>query len=152
MKITVKVAAVIVNKKDEVLLIKERYEAGDRPKWNLVKGTFDNPKETLEDCVVREIKEEVGLKAEDPVLKEIFQYGDAKNQRLLFVFLVSEFAGKVTLDSKEKQNSRGENISDFKWFSNKEIKKLSEEECMAPYVYLSLKNYKNDMRTNITRI
>jgi 8-oxo-dGTP pyrophosphatase MutT (NUDIX family) len=152
MKITVKVAAVIVNKKDEVLLIKERYEAGDRPKWNLIKGTFDSNNETLEDCVVREIKEEVGLKAKNPVLKEIFHYGNLNNHRILFVFFVNKFIGKVALDLKEKQNSREENISDFKWFSKKEISKMHKEEFMSPYVYLSLKNYKNNSKINITKI
>ena len=86
MKITIKVAALIINKKDEVLLIKEKYGAGDEPKWNLVKGTFDNFNETLSECVIREIKEEVGIKAKSPVLKEIFHYGDKDNQRILFIF------------------------------------------------------------------
>ena len=152
MKTTIKVAALIINKKDEVLLIKEKYKPEDKPKWNLVKGTFDNDKETLDDCIIREIKEEVGVKAKDPVLKNIFHYGDRDNSRILFVFVVNKFLGTIFLDSEDNQSSRSENILDFKWFSQKEIKKLSKKDFMAPYVFLSLKDYKNNKQVGIKRI
>lgn len=152
MKITIKVAALIINKKEEVLLIKEKYKVGGKAKWNLVKGTFDNFNEDLSGCIIREIKEEVGIKAKDPILKKVFHYGEKDNHRILFIFMINKFSGKVFLDSDNNQNNKGENISDFKWFSKKEIGKLSKSEFMAPYVYLSLKNYKYDKQVIIKRI
>lgn len=140
MSITIKVAALVKNKKDEVLLIQERYGENNEPKWNLIKGTFDNENETLADCIIREIKEEAGLRAKNPILIKIFHYGDAGSRKILFVFLVNKFVGKVSLAPIDKQKKRGEDISNFKWFSQKEIKKLSKRECIGSYVYLSFKD------------
>lgn len=135
-----KVAAVIFNAKNDVLLIKERYEKDQDPKWNLIKGTYDNAEETIIDCIKREVKEETGLTANNFKLKNIFQYGDANNLRFLFVFHVTDFTGEASVQPVIEQNKQGEDIISVNWFSEKELLKISKEDFMAKYVWLSIKD------------
>lgn len=149
MKITLKVAAVILNTKNEILLIKERYEKNQDPKWNLVKGTYDNVNETIIDCIKREIKEEVGLVANNVKLKNIFHYGDAENPRVLFVFHITDFVGEASVQSITEQEKRDENIISVNWFNEEELFKLSKEDYMAKYVWLSIQDIKNDSNDDV---
>ena len=149
MKITLKVAAVILNSKKEVLLIRERYEKEQDPKWNLIKGTYDNIEETLVDCIKREIKEEVGLMANSVKLHHVFQYGNVDNLRVLFVFQVTDFEGEIFIQPESEQIKRNENIISANWFTKEELSKISEEDCMAPYVWLSIKNIENNTKESI---
>lgn len=154
MKITIKVAAIILNKNGEVLLIKEEYEPSRELKWNLVKGTYDDASETIADCIKREIKEEVGLTAREIELKKIYHYGPAENRRILFVFLVNKFNGIVSTPPIAEQKKRAENIAEACWMSPDDIQKIPEKEFIAPYVCQALKNIGNlgDRGIEITRI
>jgi|GEM_PF-2307712 len=136
MNTTIKVAAVLRNKNGEILLIKEKYREEDGFKWNLIKGTYDNTSETLEECLKREISEEVGLSdLGDISLKRIFHYGPPENFRVLFVFYVDYLGEETPVLYNHMDN---ENIVDFKWFSKKDVKELDENACMSLYVYDSI--------------
>ncbi|MEG2814428.1 MAG: NUDIX domain-containing protein [Oscillospiraceae bacterium] len=52
------VISIIINEFDEIALIKQSY--GDTQKYKCVAG-FMKPNETAEECVSREIQEEIGL-------------------------------------------------------------------------------------------
>jgi len=140
MKVTIKVAAIILNENSEVLLIKERYEKDGEPKWNLVKGTYDDAKETVTECINREIKEEVGLTAKGVELKRIYHYGDNENQRILFVFFVRRFEGVVSVPVTSDQEKRKESIVEAHWVNKDDIRNITEKDFIAPYVYQTLKN------------
>ena len=138
MNITIKVAAIIVNDRQQKLLIKEQYIKQDGFKWNLVKGTYDNVNETLEECVKREINEEVGLSDLGVIsLKKVYYYGTSENPKILFVFSVRKVGDQIPTT---QNNNQDENISEVKWFSEEEISKLTKQDCMAFYVYDSIKN------------
>lgn len=149
MKITLKVAAVIFNAKNEVLLIKEKYDKNQDPKWNIVKGTYDNAEETIVDCVKREILEEVGLIANKVELKSIFHYGNAENLRTLFVFHVNDFTGEAKVQPAAEQKERGEEILSLDWFSEEELLKIPEEDYITKYVWLSIKDIQNNSNSGI---
>lgn len=136
MDITIKVAALIKNKENQTLLIKEQYTEEQGYKWNLVKGTYDNANETIQECVIREIREEVGLKNIGNVsLSKVYHYGKHENPKILFVFTV-EYVGDETI-TKEFNNS-DENISEARWFSPNELHHVKKEDCIADYVYFSI--------------
>lgn len=138
MEITLKVAAIIRNNKQQTLLIKEKYSEQEGYKWNLVKGTFDHANETIEDCIKREINEEVGLTTfESVALNKVFHYGNEDKPKILFVFNVFCISNEMTTT---KNNKSDENISEIKWFTNSELLNLSEKDCMAAYVYKTIRN------------
>lgn len=152
MQVTMKVAAIIFNKQNEILLIKECYEKDEELKWNLIKGTYDNPDETIVDCVKREIKEEAGLVVENVALRKIYHYGDASNPRVLFVFFVNDFKGSISVASAEDQNQREENIVSARWFKKDDLKNISADEFMAPYVCHVLNNLDADLNKNAIEV
>ena len=135
--IILKVAAVIINSKQQKLLIKEQYTRKGGFKWNMVKGTLDDSDETIEECIKREIQEETGLVNFGAiVLKRIYHYGTSEQLKILFVFDVQCIGNEIPTINN---NNRDENISEIKWFSKKEIDKLKKKDCMAFYVYDSIK-------------
>ncbi len=143
MEITLKVAALIKNKEHHTLLIKEQYTEDQGYKWNLVKGTYDNSNETIEECVIREIREEVGLTTiANVVLSKVYHYGKPENPKILFVF-TAEYTGaeEATTDNKNDD----EIISETKWFSSEELMQITKEECIAEYVYNSINSSKEDV-------
>jgi 8-oxo-dGTP diphosphatase len=70
-------------------------------KWNGLGGKME-PGETPEECVVREVKEESGLRIEGPELKGILTFPrfDGRNDWLVFLYRAVRFSGRLT-DSSE---------------------------------------------------
>ncbi|MBU0511624.1 MAG: 8-oxo-dGTP diphosphatase [Chloroflexi bacterium] len=71
-------------------------------KWNGLGGKFE-PGETPEECVIREIREESGLVARNPILRGVITFPGFANDEdwYAFVFVVSEFEGQILDDSTE---------------------------------------------------
>ncbi len=74
-------------------------------KWNGLGGKFE-PGESPEDCVVREVREESGLRIKSPVLKGVLTFPDfaKKEDWYVFVFTASAFSGRL-IDSPEGELS-----------------------------------------------
>lgn len=70
-------------------------------KWNGVWWKFE-PGETPEECAIREIEEETGLKAENPVLRGILTFPDFAKWEdwYVFVFDIYDFTGEL-IESNE---------------------------------------------------
>ena len=143
MNLTLKVAAVITNSKGEILLIKERYKENEAFKWNLVKGTYDDPNETIEDCMRREMKEEVGLDVASITLTKIYHYGDAANPKILFLFHAHCPNHCVPNVAQGNKCIPNEDIIEARWFNEEVLKELPEDAFIAPYVPMSLSDGKS---------
>ena len=85
-------------------------------KWNGLGGKLE-PGESPEDCVVREIREEAGLRIKNPVLKGVLTFPDfAKGEDwYVFVFTASDFTGKL-IDSPE---------GELRWIPDRDLLKLN---------------------------
>jgi 8-oxo-dGTP diphosphatase len=87
-------------RKDDFVLMLHRVKKTDdmhKGKWNGLGGKFEKG-ESPEDCVIREVSEESGLKIINPVLKGIitFPQFDGENDWLVFVFQSNKFTGELS--------------------------------------------------------
>ncbi|MCM2268158.1 MAG: 8-oxo-dGTP diphosphatase [Elusimicrobiales bacterium] len=107
-----------VRKNGRTLMLHRVKKADDvhEGKWNGLGGKFE-PGESPEDCVIREIREEAGLKLKAPVLKGVLTFPDfAKGDDwYVFVFTASRFTGRL-IESPE---------GDLKWIPDRELLKLN---------------------------
>ncbi|KAF0126895.1 MAG: mutX [Elusimicrobia bacterium] len=85
-------------------------------KWNGLGGKLE-PGESPEDCVVREIREEAGLRIKNPLLKGVLTFPDfAKGEDwYVFVFTASAFSGEL-IDSTE---------GELRWIPDRDLLKLN---------------------------
>jgi len=70
-------------------------------KWNGLGGKFEAG-ESPEDCVIREVKEESGLKIKAPKLHGVISFPkfDGKNDWYTFIYSAKEYEGEI-IDSRE---------------------------------------------------
>lgn len=85
-------------------------------KWNGLGGKFE-PKESPEECAIRELKEESGLNAKNLILKGhiTFPLFDGVDDWYVFVFIIDQFDGEL-IDSEE---------GELRWIPNNELKSLN---------------------------
>jgi len=102
----------------QTLMVHRVKKANDmhQGKWNGLGGKLEAG-ETPEECAVREVYEESGLKAFRPQLKGILTFPafDDFEDWYVFVFLVTEFEGEL-IDSPE---------GNLQWIDNGELNKLN---------------------------
>lgn len=94
-------------------------------KWNGLGGKI-KAGETPEECVIREVKEESGLKIENPIFKGFITFPafDDIDDWYVFVFTAKEFTGSLS-ESKE---------GELEWINDKELLKLNLWE--GDYIFL----------------
>ena len=88
---------------DKILLLHRTKKKNDphEGKWIGLGGKIE-PGESPEECVIREVYEESGLKIEDPVFKGVCTFVGIydKENFYVFVFVVDKFSGKL-IESNE---------------------------------------------------
>jgi len=109
---------IVLNRRKEILLEKHKKRTPWYGYWILPGGKLERG-ESLEDCVKREIKEEVGIDVKIKRLVSVFVSKESRNLSLPIV-LVFFLAEPLCEEIKIKEDE----IKDAKWFSLKEIKNL----------------------------
>src|SRR6185437_5877284 len=105
------VGAIVVNEKKQVLLVKRAAHLS-RPHKYTIPGGFMDRDETLEQAVLRELKEETGYEGD---IVSLFRMNDnpqrpkEDRQNLDVLFVVHVIGGKET---------RNEEVTEITWFDN----------------------------------
>lgn len=94
---TIGVFALILDDKDRVLLSQRR----DNGLWNLPGGTLEIG-ETIDQCLVREVKEETGLKVD--VISPVGIYSKKRVNDLVMVFECEIIGGKLKVTEESKKH------------------------------------------------
>lgn len=107
-----------VKKNGRTLMLHRVKKADDvhEGKWNGLGGKFE-PGESPEECVIREIREEAGLRLRKPRLKGVLTFPDftKKEDWYVFVFTATEFTGRL-IESPE---------GDLAWIPDRDLLKLN---------------------------
>ena len=120
-KFTVLQAAggLVINDKEEILLIFRR------GKWDLPKGKLDKG-ETLEQCAIREVQEETGLKKiklQSPIITTYHTYHEGTR----FILKESYWFGMNTGSEEKLIPQTEEDIHEIKWVKADELDKYKKD-------------------------
>jgi bifunctional NMN adenylyltransferase/nudix hydrolase len=127
------------------ILLIERGHAPGKGLWALP-GGFLNPRETIEDCVVRELMEETKIKVPEIVLRKSITYHkvfdhpdrDLRGRTITQAYLIELTGGDGTLPKVKGSDDARK----AKWF------KLSEIESMGEIIYA---DHKHIIQTLVAR-
>jgi len=110
----IQVAAAIIRKNNKILICQRGAGGNCAFLWEFPGGKLESS-ETLEQCVIRECKEElnINIKIKDIFLRTVYQYPD---RDIAFTFFNAEFiAGKIRMNVHK----------DFKWTAPSELKNFN---------------------------
>ena len=142
MSVKTKIGVIIVNKKDEILLIKEKIKSKPTPLWNIIKGTYgDHNNETIFEAAIRECQEEASIEVNLTKLLGCYVSQESDKIRIQFNFLGEIIAGKPTLANKKEQESRDEHINELKWFKKEDLIKTKPDEFISNRAYVAIKDW-----------
>ena len=106
----------IVEFDEKILILKRTQNKHFSPnEWEFVSG-FIREHENAEGCVLREVKEETGLKGKIAKSGHAFETKDKYGRWVIIPFLIKVNSYKVNLDIKEH--------SEYKWIKTNEIDKF----------------------------
>lgn len=117
---------IVTNSQHQILLIKKKInDYWERPGGNVEIG------ETLEECIVREVKEEVGIitKVVDFIMFDQVFFGLDKKHWISFCYHLEYISGKV-------KNQEPEKYDKVKWFSLSNLPKN-----LSPYTVNAIEKY-----------
>lgn len=107
-----------IKRNNETLMLHRVKKENDhhKGKWNGLGGKLEQG-ESPEDCAIREIYEEAGLRCKNPKLVGFitFPLFDGKDDWYVFLYTISEFEGEL-IDSPE---------GNLKWIPDSELTKLN---------------------------
>lgn len=109
----------VLNEKDEILLI---FRKG---KWDLPKGKLDKG-ERIEDCAVREIEEETGLKNVKLIAPLLITY-HTYHEGARFILKESHWYTMKVKGAQMLTPQTEEDITEVKWITKKEVAKFFPE-------------------------
>lgn len=119
MKTRVFTAGIIV-RGDDVLVMKRKMDDDTYPGlWDCAGGHFEDG-ESAEECMLREAREETGLKTEIARIGNLIEYRDEYGRSLAVPFLLRSPSGPVKLSEH----------SESRWLSAADARKLRSVPCL----------------------
>jgi 8-oxo-dGTP diphosphatase len=141
-KVLISASAIIEGKGREILLIWE----GDMPyhKWWVIPGGYVNPEETVKEAVVREVREETGLRVNPTkligVYDDLIPDKDCPLHHVIVAYTTEVVGGRIVFSQEARA---------YKWMSLDEALNSPE----IPTVFKKiLDDFKNSSPTLISRL
>lgn len=133
-----KIKLIILNDKEEVLLIKERTEGNSQPKWNIVSGTLEED-ELPHMAAIREAKEEASATISYIQLLGVYSVQTFLDQQLHkerehYLFRARTKDTPQPASDKE-QASRNEQIEAVEWFTPERICTMEQDEFVGIFCH-----------------
>lgn len=138
------VRAVILNEKDELLMVCQHHE--NRDIWMVPGGAIEKG-ETAKDAAIRETLEETGLKIDvEELIWHIEQITEKGKQRFVNYFRANICEGELLLGKDPEFDDEHQVLRDVKFISKDEICKL--ENVFPEYLKTELWEYINENYKN----
>ena len=96
--------------------------------------------EDLEECVIREVKEELGIEIQPIKLFGVYETNSPEGEFKVYMYLSEIKEGTPSLVEQEK-------ISKFGWYSFEDMKKLKEQGTLVPNLCSALDGLKNHLKS-----
>jgi len=117
---------------NEILLLRRFNTGWEDGKYSVIAGHLDG-NETVKASMVREAKEEVGIKVSEDDLEFLqVMHRKSEEERIDFFFLTKKWSGDIEIKESHKCDQLG-------WF---DLDRLPENNMVA-YVRKAIENYKN---------
>lgn len=147
-------AAVLIEHKNKLLLIKELDAERKRFYWNTVKGTFNAKKDkTPMDTAIRECKEEAGVVVKIERLDSVYFVTNKKRELIQFNFIAGLKSKKIKPDFKiPRRIEVNEEIREIRLFSKNELRKMKITHFINKRAYLLVKNWINARNNKTTHL
>lgn len=112
------IASAVVKNKDKFLIGKRARGKKFAPgTWEFISG-FPEEKEPLEDTILRELKEETGLKGKVVRSAEPYMITDSEGRWVVIPFLINVTSDKVFLNTKDHEELRWVSRADLESFKD----------------------------------
>lgn len=145
MEIKIKISVIITDKDRGILLLKEKTEKHDRPLWNIVKGTFgDHGNENIFEAAIRECKEEAGVEVQLERTTGCYIIQKDNDFKLQFNFIGKITQGMPQIAEVKEQLDRNEDISEIRWFTLDEVRKIDQKEFISKKIFLMVQDWLNN--------
>lgn len=92
--------------------------------------------ESLEDCAIREVEEEIGVKIKILKLFEVSNTNSPEGEFKVYMHLSEITNGEIKLKEPEK-------ISSYGWYSLQDLLELKEREVLVPNLCSAIENIRN---------
>lgn len=140
---------ILIEDNDKLLLIKEQND-DRRPRWNIVKGTFDEEQDKdIFEAAKRECMEEVNVEAELKNLLNVLMIRKESGNVVQFNMIASITKGVPSLSNKDFQKSLNEHISEVRFFTKEELRKIKLEEYMSSRIYTAVQDWLSGKRYDL---
>ncbi len=132
----------LVQKRGELLLIKERSNWKKKYLWNTIKGSFEGGKDkTIMAAVAREAWEEARVKIKITHLQSVSHAYQYQKTFIQFNFVAELVSGDARLPLPKEQRLLDEDIVEVRWFSRKEVQKLKARDMINNRAWVAVQDW-----------
>jgi dATP pyrophosphohydrolase len=123
----IRAAALIVNEKDEVLLVQHVHPQTGDEWWVPPGGGLEDSDDSIFNCADREVYEETGLRVNSDKIVYLREFQDDENESInIEIFcLANKFSGDLTIENIQGNGADEHYIKDVRWFSKEALRNIT---------------------------